>query len=271
MEIQWSLVLFTAISGIGACSFAAACLQALLGKGDMPGRLECAVSFCLVAIGGCISVTHIIHHLDRIVAALSHPTSGIFIEALLTGIMCLIIAVFFVMLAKGVEGTPLKVVAVLGIAAALVYAFECGNSYNMGSRPAWTTYTLPLGYCLTALAGGCALNLLLKGVLRADEERCSFAGKIALAGGALGLVGIAAFSIAAGSHIGAAAGSAMWIVISLLLDAAVAGAGFYCWKKKPGFALSAGACAAACGFIGAIGFRVLMWTVGTPILDFFLM
>ncbi|MGN0073507.1 MAG: 4Fe-4S binding protein [Coriobacteriales bacterium] len=53
MEIQWSLVLFTAISGIGACSFAAACLQALLKKGEMPTKLECVVGACGVCVDAC--------------------------------------------------------------------------------------------------------------------------------------------------------------------------------------------------------------------------
>lgn len=271
MEIQWSLVLFTAISGIGACFFGASCLQALLKKGEMPTKLECIVAFVLVAVGGSISVTHIIHHLDRIVAALSHPTSGIFIEALFTGIFCAIIAVYFIMVLKNVAERPRKIVAAIAIVVAVIYAFECGNSYNMTSRPAWTTYALPLGYCLTAVGGGCALNLLLKGLVKETEERCAFSALIALAGAVLGLLGTAIFAIGAAGYIMTAEGALTWAVISVVLELAAIIASVLCWNKKPGLAVSVGACITACGFVYAIGFRVLMWNVGTPILDFFLM
>lgn len=270
MEIQWSLVLFTAITGMGACLFSFAMLQALLGRGKMPDKTVCITSFAMLVVGGCISVTHIIHHLDRIVEALGHPTSGIFIEALGTGIMCLLIVVYFVMLYRKTSETGLKVVGAIAAVVGVVFAFECGNSYFMGSRPAWTTLLLPLGYCLTALAGGSALNLLLKAVGKAERDQIAFAAKLAIIGSALGLVGAIAFAISAGGYVASAAGAVAWVVLMIVLLAATLLLGVYSYLKDAN-AVSVGACATATAFVGVVAYRVVMWLVGTPVLDFFMM
>lgn len=80
MEIQWSLVLFTVVAGAGAWQFAAAMIEALAKKDELPCRAESIVAFVLLVVGGCLSVTHL-KHVDRILEALNHPASGIFVEA----------------------------------------------------------------------------------------------------------------------------------------------------------------------------------------------
>lgn len=272
MEIQWSLVLFTAITGMGACLFSFATLQALLKKGKLPDKKICIASFALLVIGGCISVTHIIYHLDRIVEALGHPTSGIFIEALGTGIMCVLIALYFIMLVRNVSESARKAVAIITAIVGVVFAFECGNSYFMGSRPAWTTYALPLGYCLTALAGGAALNLLFKAYEKADGEEIAYAGFLTVVASVLGLVGAVAFALFSAGYV---FGSGMSVACALLTVALLVLTlllGLIARKgKKPENALSVGACACATAFVGVVAYRVLMWVVGTPVLDFFMM
>ena len=70
MEIQWSLVLFTVVAGAGAWQFAAAMIEALAKKDELPCRAESIVAFVLLVVGGCLSVTHL-KHVDRILEALS--------------------------------------------------------------------------------------------------------------------------------------------------------------------------------------------------------
>lgn len=255
---------------MGACLFSFSVLQALLGHGKMPDKTTCITSFAMLVVGGCISVTHIIYHLDRIVEALGHPTSGIFIEALGTGIMCLLIAIYFIMLMRKASEAGLKVVGAIAAIVGVVFAFECGNSYFMGSRPAWTTLLLPLGYCLTALAGGSAINLLLKAVGKAERDEVAFAGKLCIIGSALGIVGAIAFAISAGGYVASAAGAMVWVAIMLVLLVVTLLLGFYSYKKEAN-AVSVGACATATAFVGVLSYRVVMWLVGTPVLDFFLM
>ena len=92
MEIQWALVMFTVVSGAGAWLFASSMIAALAGRGELPTKLESIVAFVLVAVGGCLSVLHL-KHVDRILEALNHPTSGIFVEAAMIGVLCVLIAV----------------------------------------------------------------------------------------------------------------------------------------------------------------------------------
>lgn len=272
MEIQWSLVLFTAISGTGSCLFAIAVLQHLLGKGELPTRAESIVSFVLLAVGGALSATHIIYHLDRIVEALNHPTSGIFIEAMGVAIMCLIIFVYFLLMWRGVSKTACTVVAVIGMVVGVVFAFECGNSYFMESRPAWTTHLLPGAYCATAIASGAALNILMKNLAKRDEATVSCAGLLAVVGGVLGVVLSAAFCIqAAGYYADAESGAVAWTVlqcVALLLGIAC---GVVAWKKTASCKRAVCILALAASFVGAVSMRVVMWLLGTQVLNFFLM
>lgn len=272
MEIQWSLALFTAISGTGACLFSAAVLQALLGKGELPTRLECIVAFVLLAVGGCISATHIIYHLDRIVEALNHPTSGIFVEAMGVAIMCALIALYFLLMWRGVSKGVLRVVAIIGMVVGVIFAFECGNSYYMESRPAWTTYSLPGAYCTTGIAAGAALNLLMKVIAKREEREVSFAGLLVIIGGVLGIVVSAAFCLQAVPYYGTAeAGAAAWTVVLFVTEALGIACGAVAWKRPAACRLAMGAASLAACLVAAVAMRVVMWLLGTQVLNFFLM
>ena len=143
MEIQWALVLFTVVSGAGAWLFAFSMLGSLLKKDAAPGKMETITAFVLVAVGGCMSVMHL-SHVDRILEALNHPTSGIFIEAAMIGVLCVILAVYFVLLARNSSEKARTAVGVLGLLVGMVFTYACGSSYLMEARPAWQTVTLPL-------------------------------------------------------------------------------------------------------------------------------
>ena len=153
MEIQWALVLFTVVSGAGAWLFAFSMLGSLLKKDAAPGKMETITAFVLVAVGGCMSVMHL-SHVDRILEALNHPTSGIFIEAAMIGVLCVILAVYFVLLARNSSEKARTAVGVLGLLVGMVFTYACGSSYLMEARPAWQTVTLPLAYFAFAMLRG---------------------------------------------------------------------------------------------------------------------
>lgn len=267
MEIQWSLVLFTVVSGAGAWLFAASMIGALAKKGELPTKAESIVSFVLLAVGGCLSVTHL-KHVDRILEALNHPTSGIFVEAAMIGVTCVLIAVYFVLLVRGSSKGALMGV---GLAAALVgaiFTFACGASYMMDARAVWCTPALPAAYGCTAAALGCAVNLLMKGAAKADEGACAFAGLLAVIGGAAGAVLSGAFVLGAADAVNALA--MPWAVL-LFVGAVVAiVCGAVAWKM-PKSAVAAGVVGTIAAALAAVALRVAMWLVGTPLLDFFLM
>lgn len=270
MEIQWTLVLFTALSGTGACLFASSVIGELAGKDKTPSKLEAIVSFILLVVGGFMSVLHL-KHVDRIFEALNRPTSGIFIEAALVGIMCVIVAIYFLMVIRDASATARKVVGVIGVVVGLVFAYECGASYMMEARPAWATITLPLAYAGTAITAGTALNLFLKVQQKREAESVKFASLLALVGGVLGVLTAGIFCIMAGGNLfNAQHNASLWLIIlfAALIGATVLSALIY--KKAESNTLYP-IIALVCATVAVITFRVVMWLVGSPIADFFLM
>lgn len=270
MEIQWALVLFTVISGAGAWLFASSMLGYLFKKDQAPSKLETIVAFALLVIGGCMSVMHL-SHVDRILEALNRPTSGIFVEAAMIGVVCAILALYFILLVRGTSEKARAVVGILGMLVAVVFTYACGSSYMMEGRPAWVTVTLPLAYFGTAATAGAGLNLLLKAVQKRDDQAVSFAGLLSAAAGVLGGVLAAAFCISAGASIAASADGALMWTIALFAGVVVAIVCGAVALKKPQSALALGALACAAGVIAAIALRVAMWLIGTPFMDFFMM
>ncbi|MDO4291357.1 MAG: dimethyl sulfoxide reductase anchor subunit [Eggerthellaceae bacterium] len=295
MEAQWSLVLFTVLSGAGAWLFASSMIQALAKKGALPGRVETIVSAVLLAAGGLASMTHL-KHIDRIFEALNHPTSGIFVEAAMIGVLIVLMVVYFALLVRGSGKGALRAVGAAGAIVGIVFAFACGYSYLMEARQAWMTVALPLAYCATAGAAGAGLNLLLKAVGKggdaaagadaeaasaapaaeaADGERAgavSFAGLLAAVLAVVALLCCAAFLIYAAPWVAEAKdGFVIWAVVTFAAVLVAAGAGAWAWKKPEAAGAAAGGVAAAAGIVCAVALRVAMWLVGTSLMDLFLM
>ncbi|MBC2889885.1 dimethyl sulfoxide reductase anchor subunit family protein [Gordonibacter massiliensis (ex Traore et al. 2017)] len=269
MEIQWALVLFTVISGAGAWLFACSMLASLFKKDEAPNKAETVVSFVLVAVGGCMSVMHL-SHVDRILEALNHPTSGIFVEAAMIGVLCVILAVYFVLLVRGSSEKARTVVGVLALCVGVVFTYLCGSSYMMEARPAWMSVALPLAYFGTAASAGAGLNLFMKAVQKREGAAMSFSGLLAVIGGALGAVLAAAFCIAAGSYLAEAQnGAIVWAVALFVAVVAVIACGVLA-MKQPKNALAWGAIALVAGVLAAIALRAAMWLVGSPFMNFFL-
>ena len=112
MDIQWSLVLFTALTGMGGWLFFFICLNVFVRKTDKGA---------FVRHGDGLGADrrrrpgfgHAPVPSDRMLGALQHPTSGIFTEALLVGLLAIVMIAFLVMLRRGIDGGALKAVAVV--------------------------------------------------------------------------------------------------------------------------------------------------------------
>lgn len=267
MEIQWSLVLFTVVSGAGAWLFAFSVIEALAKKDELPSKAESIASFALLAVGGCLSVTHL-KHVDRILEALNHPTSGIFVEAAMIGVACALIAVYFVLLVRGSSKGALTGVGIAAAFVGVIFTFACGASYMMDARAAWCTPVLPVAYGLTAAGLGAAVNLVAKAAQKREGTALQLAGLLTLIAAACGAVASAVFCLGVGEAVTMLA--TPWAV-ALFAGAIVAVAcGAVAWKMSAnalvcGVLATVGACATA------VGLRVIMWLVGTPLLNFFLM
>ena len=234
MDIQWSLVLFTALTGMGGWLFFFICLNVFVRKTDKGAFAGTATALALTVVGGLASVTH-----------LSHPDR---------------------MLRRGIDGGALKAVAVVGMALGALMSFMAGQSYLMSAIAAWNTELLPLGYLGTAAASGAAAYLVLIAAQKADENACSLYGLMTLAAGCVALITVLAYGAVAGAFAGDAA--PMTIAAAAFGGVAPIACGFLA-RKKPGSAVALGAVALIAALIGSIAFRCAMWVIGAGLYDFF--
>lgn len=258
MEVQWPLVVFTLLTGAGGWLFAFVALGEVKGSkqsGFMPGL----VALGLVVAGGLASVLHLSHP-DRIMNALSHPASGIFVEAALCGCIVVCIAVYLVCVKRS-AALPAKVFAVLGAVFGILISFMAGHSYLMVAREAWNTLLLPIAYLGTAVPMGASLYWAL--ARPGEEEGASFAPMATVVGAALGLASLAAYGAAAGAFAGTtlvyAAASLCCLVVTAVIG--VLGRG----KSGRLYACIAVVAAVAAGLL----FRMMMWVMGSGVYNFF--
>lgn len=260
MDIQWSLVLFTALTGTAGWLFFFTGLNVFTRRSTSTGFMPGAVALALAIAGGLASVTHLAHP-ERMMGALAHPTSGIFTEAVLTGLFALCIVVFLVGLKRN-QNAAVRVGAVGGMVFGVLLSFMAGYSYIMAARAAWFTILLPCGYLATAVPAGAALYGAL---LPADDEGgARFSTRTVIAGGAVAAIGVAAYAAASGSFVGA---GAPYAVLALCLAGVVPVAVGVASMRAPVRALAWVAFAAA--LVGAVLYRVMMWIVGTGFYNFF--
>ncbi len=267
MAIQWSLVLFTVLSGCGAWLFACTAADEFRGGAAAKVRMPaCIAALVLLIVGGIASATHL-SHVDRIMAVLAHPTAGIFLEALLLGLLAACIAVYAVLVKRGAASSARKVLAGAGIVLAVTFSFACGVSYMMSSRPLWNTIALPLAYLGTVAATGTALYLAMCAALKVDDAEVRNAGIYTVAGAALALALSLAYGVASGVAFGEQA-ALYWAAVVLCgaVAPAVCGALAAC---KPDGALALGVVALAGALAGSIALRAVMWLAGVAVANYF--
>lgn len=268
MEIQWSLVLFTAISGAGAWLFAFLGLNEFLQKAKNEKGLlvGCVVAAVLLAVGGVASVTHL-SHVDHVLWVLQHPAPGIFVEALLIGVDAVLAIAFFLMVKRQASSAARKVVAVLAIAMGPIFTYSCGSSYMMASQLAWNTVMLPLGYLGTAVPAGAAIWMLLGFYCKEADEAHKAAGVELAVAGVASLVLGGAYGLASGAGAGSQA-VLFWLGIVVVGSVAPLVCGLLV-ARNPKQAFSAGIAGMVCGFAGSVSYRVLMWTASVALMALF--
>lgn len=291
MEIQWSLVLFAALSAWGAGTYAAtAIFGELLGKAPAAKKPGLILSAVALIVGALASMTHL-GHLDRIFGVLSNPASGIFVEGLSAGILVVIIAVYLVALARNASAGALKAIAVVGLVPAVILTIAVGSSYLMASKPAWDVMALPLLSVGTAAVMGMVtfLAIAAKSAPAADRALLSRAALVTVIIQAVLVVCYLAMVAGAGypdpsrsvERVVAgdmaplfwggvvALGLAVPLVASLM-----EGRNASTSASASGEAASANGMTAflfvavICLILAAIAFRVVMFSIGSSIIDF---
>ncbi len=267
MGIQWALVLFTVLAGAGAWLFLLNGLNVFLVRvaSDKVDVVASVASLALLIIGGLASLMHLSHP-SRVLGALSHPTSGIFTEALLLGLLVVVIVAYIVLCRRKASHGAVKVVALLGMVLAVALSFAVGNSYIMSSRPAWDTITLPLAYLGTASTTGASLYLLIAAAAGKPGDT-GFPCLAAVATAALSALTAMGYGMVSGALWGTLA-LPFWACV-VFLGAVIPATIGYLYRKRTEGVIIPAILAVCAAFVGSIAFRCIMWSLGIGIADFF--
>lgn len=264
MDIQWSLVLFTALTGTAGWMFACVAADEFVKKAPKASAAATVVSFVLAVVGGLASVTHLSHP-DRMLNALQHPTSGIFVEAALIGCFCVCVAVYFILLKRDASATARKAFAVLGAVFGIALSFMAGESYLMSARPNWDTVLLPLGYLGTAIPAGVAAYLTVAALRKEVDDAKPYAIALVV-GGVIAAVTTLAYGAFAGAFD---ATTGLPLAAAVVLAGVVPAVCGIVMRGKASSVLALAGVSFVAALVGAIAYRCVMWLVTVPIADLF--
>lgn len=263
MEIQWSLVLFTVFAGAGSWMFVGVAVSEFTGRGKSVSFATSLIAMALIIVGGLCSVTHLSHP-TRMLGALSHPTSGIAIEAFMLGFTCLAIIVYLILLKRSSSEQARKAVAAVGGVLGILFSFLMGESYMMAARATWNHFIVPTEYAVTSMVLGVSLYLLVL-ACRKEKEAAAFYGlPLAIAGAISLIVGII-YGVFSGVHAEVLQFWGCVVVLGALVPI-ICGAAL---MKKPEAALGLTLCSSVGALFGSVVFRMLMWASGVGLYTFF--
>lgn len=299
MDIQWPLVFFTLFIGLGCGTFAGSIIiTEWFGRAKQIRMLSSIIAIVALGLGGMASTLHL-GHPERMFGALGHPTSGIFMESSIIFLLGLDILIYLLALRRNVSGQTCKIIGTVGIVLAIALAFVNGDTYVMAARPAWNTLVLPVLYIASAAVMGCfSLNLLLlrtehydKTAITATETAATteatattlMINRASLAALAIQAVLMIAYLV----HIAVAPYPDMtrsvarvllgnlallfwggWVLLGLVVPAALM-TKFYAKKAKNIAPLTSVKLGLACVLVAGIAFRMLMFSLGSSIRQFF--
>lgn len=169
MAIQWPLVFFTLLTGLGVGVFSCVAVTEWLGIGEvvrMPGTITALVA---MAFGGAASVFHLSHPF-RGYNIVKHLNTGVGKEMLLMGITGAAVFLYALTLFIGLAGFPGKILTAVGLVSGIILAFEMGATYVLPARPAWRTWLWAFIYAASAAATGLFALYVWAAVFRARVE-----------------------------------------------------------------------------------------------------
>jgi anaerobic dimethyl sulfoxide reductase subunit C (anchor subunit) len=281
MDIQWPLVFFTLLTGLGVGAFAVVAISEWRGKAErmrLPGTL---IALVAMALGGVASVFHL-GHVERVFNVLNNLNSGIAHELILMGLGGLAILVYLILMRLGYPAQTRKIIATIALVLVVLLAVVMGKNYVLASRPAWNTLLLPLLY----LASGAVLGLFAMyawaALSREAEGTVAVLNKAALIALAVQAVLVVAYVIFLAlapfphelrSPLRLLAGDlalAFWVgvvLVGLLIPLVLTGWLFAAKKKMLGW-LGVSLAGLVCVLVGGVAFRALMYILGSSIEQF---
>ena len=289
MELQWPLILFTALVAWSAGLFGT---QALLAAGGHAKRSQTpawVASAALLAAGGVAVFFHL-EHWERIFNGFGHLTSGITQELIAIVALAVVAVAYLAMMRRSEDGATVpKWLCWVAVAVCAALVAVMAHSYTMAARPAWDS-VLWILYVLgnACVLGPCTMAL----VMAAVGDEVVPVGLPALAGAALATLATIAFAIflqmSAGSfaEVGfyfdptrptagmADAAAAVAAQAPLLWAGAVAVGGLaplaaaFVGRRSGNWKVWGGV-AVACALAGAVCLRVVFYELGLSVFMFY--
>ena len=281
MEIQWALVFFTLLTGLGAGTFMIVAISEWRGVEERVRMPAAVTAFIAVFAGAVASVFHL-GHAERIFNALGHFGSGVTSEMILVGFTLLAILVYIVMLRVGYTASARKVVATIGLLLAVLLALGQGMTYVLPSRPAWNIWLVPLLYIASAVVLGLFTWNLWTVTRKEDTAILQIVNRLALAAVAIETAIVIAYGFyiavapfpdplrSVGRIVGGDLSLAFWggvVVLGLAVPAALTARALY--QKNADLRSPAMAVIGLVAVVaGGIAFRALMYALGSSVVAF---
>lgn len=281
MEIQWPLVFYTLLTGLGVGAFVVVAITEWLGKAErtrMPGAITSLVA---MAAGGVASVFHL-GHVERIFNVLNNLRSGISQELILMGLTGLAILVYIILMRLDYSAQTRKIVAIIGLVLSIILAILMGKNYILPARPAWNTWLLPLLYLASAAVLGLFTIYIWAAVTKEEGATVMGLNKatlIALAVQAVVVIAYVIFlAVAPFPHplrsparlVAGDMALAFWggvVIVGLVIPL-----GLTAWsvtaKKKVLPSLTVAVVGLICVLVGGVATRALMYILGSSIEQF---
>lgn len=265
MEIQWSLVLFSALAGAGGWMLAGLAVDEVKRRNQGARFAAALAAIVVLIVGGICSATHLSHP-DRMLGALAHPTSDIFYEAALLGIAVICAIVYLVLLKRDASPKARCGFIVAAAVVGVVLSFVSGLGYAvMDARYSWNTPLLPLGYLATSISTGLAAYALVVQKCESKPELASLTKGIAVGGIAAAVV-CAIYAFVSGTA--ASDPAVIWGLVVVVGGVVPAVLGARAAKaSQAAFGATVGAL--ACALVGSIAFRCFMWATTIVVADLF--
>lgn len=275
-KIQWPLVLFSLLAGIGGCTFAFAGLANALGESTSVTLPATIAAFAFVVVGGICSVAHLAQPKNAW-AALTHilSFSGISVELIMLGVNCVLMAGYCLAVILDWSDMVRMALGIAGILAGVWLAFATGHGYLISSKPTWNTMKLPVAYTGTALASGGMLYLMVAKIMQAGTQVTDMLVIAVIVAVVFNIIALSVYL----AHLGpktARTNEQLYkiglitcgIIVTAICALALGIMTFAFEGSSIAFA-SIAFIGFAASFVGGLALRMLMWIVGAGFLSFF--
>lgn len=176
MEIQWPLVVYTLLGGLGVGTMMCVAVAEWTGRLART-RLPAAITaFVAIILGGISSILHL-GHAERGVNLLGNVTSGLTQEVFGLGFAGLATLVYIWLAWRGSSEQARRISAVVAGVIGVIEAFLFGKAYVLVARPGWNSWLLPLLYFVSAAVLG-LFTFYVWVALRNEEKDRALVNKI---------------------------------------------------------------------------------------------